>query len=325
MVNLQTEYTKYLIGSPWKVSCVKLWKALSLDNKQINRYLEEERTPYELFQEIEFHINPVWWQFCIDDSTLLKEFSRESKADLVYRHWSWRYKKVVMGINLITLFYVDVTWKSFPINWRAYDPNDWKSKNDYFLEMMVESISWWLKPSMVSWDSWYASGANLRFITKQWMWFCFSLKGNRSVRRENELKYQYVSTLTPSKDWEVVHLKDVWVVKVFEHESFYHAYRPPLQKKETAWITAKKLTRNDFEPVHRNHRRIEEYHRVLQQVCNIENHIFRKKNCVISHIFFAIRSFCVLEINVMLWNLKNRYEYSANALADYTRDFMSNM
>ena len=190
---------------------------------------------------------------------------------------------------------------------------------------MIESISWWIRPSMVSWDSWYASGTNLRFVTKQWMWFCFSLKDNRLVRRENELEYQYVSTLNLSQEWEVVHLKEVWIVKIFEHQGFYHAYRPPLQKKETAWMTAKELTRDDFDPVHRNHRCVEEYHRVLKQVCNVENHIFRKKNCVVSHIFFAIRSFCVLEINVMFWNLKNWYEYSANALADYTRELMQTM
>lgn len=324
-MNLENEYTRYLLSWPKNISCVKLWAALELDNKAINRYLECERSPKDLFCEIEPFLNLEWGQLCVDDSVQLKEFSRESKADLVWKHWSGRYKKIVTWICLITLFYVDKNWARMPINWRVYDPSDDKSKNDYFIDMLVEVTSWWLKPSMVSGDSWYASWANLRFITKLWMGFCFSLKGNRLVRRKSHLDYEQVSILSIPSTWEVVHLKTVGIVKLFEHQWFIHAYRPPNQKKETARETAEKIEKIDFQVAHRNHWTVEEYHRVIKQVCHSEKHFFRKRNCVLSHLFFSLRAYCVLEINVMMWNLKNWYEHKSESMAMYTRESMKNM
>lgn len=258
MTNFRWEYTSYLLKEPRKTSCVKLGELLSVDNKQINRFLMGNRDTKELYDEIEPYIELEWWQLCIDDSVLDKEFSIESKSDLVWKFWSWRHKSVVLGINLITLFYVDKNWRKFPVNWRIFDKKEEKTKNDYFLEMYSEVLFWWLKPSMVSWDSRYASAKNLKFITTQWMWFDFSLKSNRLVRLENAEKYQNVSELQIPEEWIVVHLKDVWTVKLFKHQGFIHAYRVPHQEKKRAWRQSSSVTRKEFEVSHRNHWSVEE-------------------------------------------------------------------
>ena len=178
---------------------------------------------------------------------------------------------------------------------------------------------------MVSGDNWYASWANLRLITRLWIGFCFSLKENRLVRRVSQLEYEQVSTIPLQKTWEVVHLKDVGVVKIFIYQWFFHAYRPPHQKKETARKTAQQIPESSFQSAHRNHRTVEEYHRVIKQVCHSEKHFFRKKNCIVSHLFFSLRAYCVLEINVALWNLKNWYEHYSDTMRQYTSQVMKNM
>ena len=46
--------------------------------------------------------------------------------------WSGKHKRVVKGINLISLYYTDVTGTSYPVNFRLYDHREGKTKNEYF-------------------------------------------------------------------------------------------------------------------------------------------------------------------------------------------------
>lgn len=73
------------------------------------------------------------------------EFS-VSKADLIGYYWSGKHKRVVKGINIITLYYTDPHDFCVPINFRIYDSNDNKTKNDYFREMLEEVLLWGLNP-----------------------------------------------------------------------------------------------------------------------------------------------------------------------------------
>ncbi len=77
------------------------------------------------------------------------------------------------GINLITLFYTDIHGVSVPVNYRIYDRELAKTKNDYFLGMLEEVLSWGLKPSWVTGDSWYSSLGNMKFIRKLGLKFMF--------------------------------------------------------------------------------------------------------------------------------------------------------
>jgi hypothetical protein len=53
-----------------------------------------------------------------------------------------------------------------PVNYRIYDKEEAKTKNDYFREMVLEVISWGLKPKIVTGDSWYSGVENLKFLKK---------------------------------------------------------------------------------------------------------------------------------------------------------------
>jgi len=47
-----------------------------------------------------------------------------------------------------------VSGNSVPINYKIYDKKEGKTKNDYLREMLSETISWGVKPRMVTGDSW---------------------------------------------------------------------------------------------------------------------------------------------------------------------------
>ena len=47
----------------------------------------------------------------------------------------------VKGINLITLYYTDISGLHMLVNYRIYDKSEGKTKNDYFREMLIEVLA----------------------------------------------------------------------------------------------------------------------------------------------------------------------------------------
>lgn len=74
-------------------------------------------------------------------------------------------RSAVKGIQLITLYYTDVVGKSVPVNYRIYNKQEGKTKNDYLREMITEILDWGLKPKTVTTDAWYSSQLNLKLKT----------------------------------------------------------------------------------------------------------------------------------------------------------------
>lgn len=55
--------------------------------------------------------------------------------------------------------------KSVPLNYRIYNKQEGKTKNDYLREMIAEILSWGLEPDTVTTDAWYSS--NLLFRARK--------------------------------------------------------------------------------------------------------------------------------------------------------------
>jgi len=317
-------YTKYLITEPKRASWNKLSEILDVDHKQINRFLLNYNSkPYNLFLQIKPYMILEWWTLSVDDQVEDKEFSKIGKADCVGRFRSWRHHAVVIWIDLVTLYYTDPKWSRFAVNRRVVDENDHKSKNDYFIEMLEECLTWWIKPSMITWDCWYASEKNLNFITRQWIWFLFGLKSNRLVKIDSK-EYKPVSLHSIPKQWVIGFIKWVWYAVTFENDGNYYIYRDNYKTNDKADVL-RSITRNDFEIVHAKHWNIEEYHRALKQLCNMDKHFLRNKACILSHTFFSIRAYCILEVNRILWKIKNVYELARTSLKTYISEQLNTL
>ena len=61
---------------------------------------------------------------------------------------------MVKGIQLITLYYTDAVGRSLPVNYRIYNKQEGKTKNEYLREMIVEVLLWGLKPKTMTTDAW---------------------------------------------------------------------------------------------------------------------------------------------------------------------------
>jgi hypothetical protein len=115
----------------------------------------------------------------LDDSTLDPPYARQ--IGLVTRHRSGKHKRVVRGINRLTLLRTDGD-RLIPVDDRLYDKDhDGLTTNDPFRAMLVVAHERGFRPECVAFDSRYASLDNLKAVRDAgWRWLT-QLTGNRLV------------------------------------------------------------------------------------------------------------------------------------------------
>lgn len=126
---------------------------------------------------------------------------------LVGYHRSGRHKRVVKGINLLTLLWTDgdALW---PCDYRLADPADKKvTKNDHFREMLTAAAARGFKPRMALFDSWYSGKDNLKAVRGHGWTFLTQLRSNRHVNLDRTGN-RPVSEVPISASGTVVHLGD---------------------------------------------------------------------------------------------------------------------
>ncbi len=208
-------YTLFLLSEPKHGGCSRLAEILGdVSHDSVNRFLLRERyEPKDLFDIVKAIINLGGGILSVDDTVIEKLYSDPKYAELIGYFWSGKYHKTIKGVNLITLYYSDIHGNSVPINYRIYDKNEGKTKNDYFREMLLEVLAWGLKPRIVTGDSWYSGVENLKFLRNQKLGFLFGIEKNRTVSSEPG-KYCQVRTIEITEQGLITHLREFGFVKL---------------------------------------------------------------------------------------------------------------
>jgi hypothetical protein len=227
-----------------------------LSHDSVNRFLLRERyDPKDLFEEVKQHIDFCGGTLSGDDTIIDKPYSDPSLTELMGYFWSGKHHRVVKGIQLITLYYTDIVGKSVPVNYRIYNKQEGKTKNDYFREMLTEVLAWGLQPKMVTTDAWYSSQNNLKLLKDRELGLMMGIAKNRKVLI-NGGKYTQVQNLEIPEEGLLVHLKKFGYVKVFRRTfkneviRYYIMYLPDLDATE-------QLTKTEFNEFHSLHWGIE--------------------------------------------------------------------
>ena len=314
-------YTRFLIAEPKYGGCNRLGEILKVSRYSVNRFLERERyIPKDLFEENKAHINLCGGKLSGDDTVIEKLYSQQEKTELIGYYWSGKHHKAIKGINLITLYYTDVNGVSVPINYRIYKRSEGKTKNDYLREMVCEVISWGIKASYITTDSWYSSKQNLKFFKNQGLNFGVGLAKNRSVRL-NQREYVRIGSLDIPDDGLRVELKSFGKVKVFKRvfkNGTIHYYAVFLLDENQLEET----TRVDFRNLFAIHWGIEVYHRAIKQLCNLNRFFVRKTNAILTHVFCSLRAFCQLELMRVIETIETWYEVQRNLYLEVARQFI---
>jgi hypothetical protein len=287
----ESQFIDFLIASPLQATATEAERTqpASADPAAHDAYTRLlhrlEPDSEALWVEVQPEVRRTTGVLVLDDSVLDKPYAQ--KMDLVHHMWSGKHHRVVKGIDLLTMLWTDGD-RHLPCDYRIYDkPNDQKTKNDHFGDLLRVAKTRGFSPECVLFDGWYSSLDNLKQLrTLGWNWLT-RLKSNRRVNPDRT-GLRAVSACAIAATGTVVHLEGYGFIKVFrivakdgttEHWATNNVQMDELERlrlADASW-------------------RIEEYHRGLKQVTNVERCQCRKAVAQRGHIGLALRAFLVIE------------------------------
>ena len=313
-----TDYINFLVASPRIVTGTEAAKVQPDTHDPpahdaFTRLLHRlEPDPEVLWQEARPLVYRKGGVLVLDDSTLDKPYAK--KMGLVARHWSGKHKRVVWGINLITLLWTDGD-RHVPCDYRLYDKvNDGLTKNDHFLALLDAAEARGFTPTCVLFDSWYSGLENLKAIRgRGWRWLT-QLKANREVNHDRQ-GLRAVSATAIAAEGTEVWLEGYGPVRVFKVVS---------RDGDIEYWATGDLTMTELERL--GHAEtcwaLEEYHRALKQCCGVERAQVRASRAQRNHIGLAIRAFLRLSHHFFTTGV-SWYEAKARIVRDAVRAYIA--
>ncbi|BAQ65838.1 hypothetical protein [Geminocystis sp. NIES-3709] len=147
------------------------------------------------------------------------------------------------------------------------------------------------------------------------------ISSNRQVSQKNK-KFVRVKDLEIPEEGLLVYLKEFGIVKVFK-KMFKNEYR-----YYAIWLSnseeLNEINTETFNSIHDKYWGIEQYHRALKQLCNIERFQVRKTEGIKTHIFSSIVSFIQLELARFNSEIINWYDLKRNMFNEIIRFFIMN-
>lgn len=287
------DYINFLIATPKVYSCTEAARVqpenASLPaHDSFTRLLQRlEPSSDELWQESQQQLDRKTGILVLDDSTLDKPYAQ--KIELVSRHWSGKHKRVVSGINLITLLWSDGD-RHIPCDYRIFDKaKDKLTKNDHFQQMLKTAKERGFSPRCVVFDSWYSGTPNLKLIRSlQWIWLT-RLKENRLVNPDRTGN-RAIKEIEIAESGSVVHLKEYGMVKVFKIVA---------RDGDVEYWATNDLQMSELKRVKYGNEAwtIESFHRGIKQFSGIERCHARSRTAQRNHIGLALRAFLRLEVH----------------------------
>jgi hypothetical protein len=238
-----------------------------------------------LWQEVKGLIQRERGLLVLDDSTLDKPYARQ--IELVSRHWSGKHRRVVSGINLVSLLWTDGN-AAIPCDGRVYHkPTDGQTKNQHFRAMLAQAYARGFTPACTLFDSWYSGLDNLKRLRSYgWHWLT-RLKCNRLVNPDGSGNVAIEQVDIPAEG-RVVHLKGYGFIKVFRTVA--------TDGDAEYWATDDlAMSETQRQTLEQQAWAIEAYHRGLKQCCGVERAQVRKADEQKRHIFLSVRAFVRLE------------------------------
>jgi len=285
------DYINYLIATPRVVSCTEAARVQPLDpqapaHDSFTRLLNrDEPDTGPLWDEVGPLTRPGGL-LVLDDSVLDKPYAKH--VGLVGRFWSGKHKRVVKGIDLLTLLWTDGD-TVLPCDYRVVDPAEGKkvTKNHHFRSLLDAAKKRGMAPRCVAFDSWYSGKENLKAVRGHGWTFLTQVRRNRRVNLDRQGNRR-IDELPISPAGTVVHLEGFGLVK---------AFRIVASNGDTGyWVTndlgMDELTRL---AVAEQAWGIEVYHRGLKQHRGAERCQMRQRRAQRNHIGMSIRAFVRLE------------------------------
>ena len=253
-------YCKFLEMTSSRYSALSLSEvapeAMALSHDSISRWLREAKVqPKDLWEVAKKEVENRDGILVFDDVVINK--SRSQKMELVNWQYSGAEHGVVKGIGVVNALWQTNQDEYTPIDYRIWNPpEDAKTKNNHFRDMLSSARNRGLEPEMVVADSWYSALDNLKSVRSHgWDW-AMGLRSNRLVNKP----HIQLRELDVPDTGLTVHLKGYGWVKVFRVVS---------KNGRTDYIGTSRLdlTREQIKTYFGRRWSIEVMHRELKQTC----------------------------------------------------------
>jgi hypothetical protein len=228
----------------------------ALSHDSISGWLADEHVqPKDLWQAAKKEIIGKPGILVFDDVVIDK--SRSGKTELVNWQYSGSKHDITKGIGVVNALWQTSKEEYVPIDYRIWNPpEDGKTKNNHFRDMLAHVKARGLTPEMVVSDSWYSSLKNLKAVRSHgWDW----VMGLRSNRLVNKPLVQINTLGIPDKGL-VVHLKGYGWIKLFRFVT---------KHGRTDYVGTSKLdlSRQQVKEYFERRWSVEVLHRELKQTC----------------------------------------------------------
>lgn len=273
-------YTSFLQVTQGRFSALSLSEISpnSLSHDSISRWLGEAKCrPIDIWNTSKENILKSVGVIIADDTVIEKSYSQ--RIEIVRYQYSGTEHKVVKGIGMLNMMFLDQNNNLYPMDLRIWEPKeDGKTKNDHFREMLVNAKKRGVKPEVILADSWYSSLKNLKCIRDLGWYFVMGFKKNRIVNRNQKLE-----TLEIPDQGIRLHLRGYGWMTVFRlvEKNGYTRYIgtniDSLSKEEMIEFVEKRW-------------QIEVFHRELKQSCGLENCQARASRSQRNHIVLSVIS-----------------------------------
>ncbi|MGB1258058.1 MAG: transposase, partial [Thiolinea sp.] len=167
---------------------------------------------------------------------------------------------------------------------------------------------------------WYSCVNNLKTVKNHRMGFLFAVESNRLVSIEKG-QWSQVKQLDVPDDGLTVWLRQFGEVKLFrtrlkDQLRHYVVYLPDENDYPA-------FDQQAFIELHDQHWQIEQYHRMIKQVCNIERFQVRRRLSIQNHIFAAICGFVHLRQMQLAQLFDNAYQWQRELFTEVVAGFVS--
>jgi len=185
--------------------------------------------------------------------------SRSGKMELVNWQYAGSKHGITRGIGVVNALWQVSKEEYVPMDYRIWNPpEDGKTKNDHFQEMLSSTKSRGLHPEMVVADSWYSSLKNLKAVRSHgWDWV-MGLRSNRLVGK-------------PHRQLQALNIPDEGLVTYLKGYGWVRVFRFVTKHGRTDYIGTSRTDLSGEQVKEYFERRwsVEVLHRELKQTCGL--------------------------------------------------------
>lgn len=274
----QNLYVSFLQITSQRYSALALSEVspFEISHDSISRWLSDTKiTPKDIWEEAKQRVLSKSGVIIADETVISKKRSEE--IEIARYQYSGNEHNVVKGIGVLNLIYQTYKGEFTPFDYRIWNPpEDGKTKNEHFREMLKLAKDRGVNPEVVLADGWYASLKNVKCIRDLGWYWVMPLARNRIVNRRDHL-----GDLNIPQNGLVVHLRGYGWIRVFRFVS---------KNGDTEYIGTNLSdgTEDLISGYVKRRWDIEVYHRELKQACGLERCQAQESRSQRNHIGLSI-------------------------------------